>query len=586
MSADKTFDLDAARRRLDGAGGRQYWRSLEELADTDSFREYLHREFPAQASEWLDPVGRRNFLKLMGASIALAGATACTRQPAELIVPYVQKPEEIVPGKPLYFATAMELGGVAMGLLAESHMGRPTKLEGNPDHPSSLGATDLLAQASVLTLYDPDRSRQITYLGEVRPWASFVQSMRNARGEVAAVGGAGLRVLTGSTSSPTLVAQMEELLAALPQARWHRDDPVSRRNVYEGARLAFGEPMETQYRLDQARTIVVLDADLFGTEVPGGVRYARDFANGRRVRQGQAEMNRLYVAEPAPTPTGAVADHRLPLRGGDVEGVARAILAALQGGAAPPIGEAVDAFVAAAAADLRAAGARGLLVVGLRQPPEVHAIAHAVNQALGAVGSTVVHTDPVVALPSEADSLAALVNDMQAGAVRLLLILGVNPVYTAPADLAFADALLKVPTRVHVGLHDDETAALCQWHVNGAHYLEAWSDSRAHDGTVSIVQPLIAPLYQGRSFHEVMAVFSDRPERTGYDLVREYWQQSPQVTGDFEAWWRGAVHDGVVPGTALPVRTVGAAQVPSSPGRARAGVELAFAPDPTVYDGQ
>ncbi len=289
MSADKTFDLPSIRARLSAVRGRQFWRSLEELAETPEFTSFVQREFPQHASEWLDPVGRRGFLKLMGASLALAGATACTRQPEELIVPYVRQPENLVPGRPLFFATAMPLSGSAIGLLAESHEGRPTKIEGNPDHPASLGATDAYSQASVLQLYDPDRSTAITFLGEIRPWGTFVQIMGQALSQRKAVQGAGLRFLTESVSSPTLVGQLQEVLAALPQAKWHQWEPVNHDNPYAGARLAFGEAVETTYKFDQARVVVSLGADFLGAG-PGNVRYSRDFANGRRVRKAKAEM--------------------------------------------------------------------------------------------------------------------------------------------------------------------------------------------------------------------------------------------------------------------------------------------------------
>ena len=589
MNDDKTTDLASIRARLAAGGGRQYWQSLDELADSPSFQALVAREFPAQASEWLDPKGRRGFLKLMGASIALAGATACTRQPDELLVPYVRQPEEVVPGRPLYFATAMTLGGIATGLLAESHVGRPTKLEGNPEHPSSLGATDLLAQASILTMYDPDRSRAITYLGEVRPWASFVAAMQTVLGEVRALGGTGLHFLTETTTSPTLAAQFAGVLSAIPGARWHQYDPVSPDGVHQGGQLAFGAPAHVHYRLDQAQVVVSLDADLFGAGTPGNVRYQRDFAAGRRVRRARAEMNRLYVAEPTPTVTGSIADSRLPLKASRMDAVARAMLAGVQGAALPGLGAPeLDAFVAASVQDLLAARGRGAVVAGGRQTAAVHAVVHAINHALGNLGAAVVVTDPLTPdASSQLDGLKSLVADLNAGTVRLLVVLGGNPVFTAPADLKFGEAIRRAQTRVHVGLFDDETAAQCHWHVGSTHFLEEWSDARGHDGTASIVQPLIAPLYGGRSFHEVLAVFSDRPERTGYDLVREHWQAQAAFAGrDFEAAWREAVHDGVIAGTASQPWDAGAPAVPAAPPPPAGGFEVAFAPDPTIYDGR
>ena len=588
MKDDKTIDLASIRARLAEGSGRQYWRSLDELADSPSFQALVRREFPAQASEWLDPKGRRGFLKLMGASIALAGATACTRQPDELLVPYVRQPEEIVPGKALFFATAMTLGGIATGLLAESHVGRPTKIEGTPEHPSSRGATDLLAQGSILTMYDPDRSRTVTYLGEVRPWVSFAAAMQTILGEVKVLG-TGLHFLTETTTSPTLAAQFASIAASVPGARWHQYDPVSPDGVHQGGQLAFGEPVHVHYRLDQAQVVVSLDADLFGPGTPGNVRYQRDFAEGRRVRRARAEMNRLYVAEPTPTVTGSIADNRMPARASRMDAIARAILAGVQGGAAPALGsKELDAFVAAAIQDLTAARGRAIVVAGGRQPGAVHAVVHAINHALGNLGTTVIVTDPLTPdATSQVDGLKSLVGELNAGRVRLLVILGGNPVFNAPADLKFGEAIRKAQTRVHVGLFDDETAAQCHWHISGTHFLEEWSDARAHDGTASIVQPLIAPLYGGRSFHEVVAVFTDRPDRTGYDLVREYWQAQPAMAAQpFEAAWRKAVHDGVIAGSAPTPKSVGAPSVPPPVAAIEGAFEVAFAPDPTVYDGR
>ncbi|HWP43061.1 MAG TPA: TAT-variant-translocated molybdopterin oxidoreductase, partial [Blastocatellia bacterium] len=320
---DKKIDLVSIQSRLDSSQGKEYWRSLEELADTEAFQQMLHREFPSQASEFTDPVGRRRFLKLMGASLALAGLTACTRQPTEKIAPYARSPEELIPGKPLFFATAMPFGGGGIGLLVESHEGRPTKVEGNPDHPASLGATDIFAQASVLTLYDPDRSKTVTYIDNPRSYAAFLGAVRREMIAQQGTGGAGLRILTGRITSPTLADQIRTLLAAYPSAKWHQHEPAGG-NSLEGARLAFGQYVNTVYRFDRANVVVSLDSDFLNCG-PASVRYSRDFMSRRRLEGGRSEMSRLYAVESTPTLTGAVADHRLPLRPGEVQSFASAI---------------------------------------------------------------------------------------------------------------------------------------------------------------------------------------------------------------------------------------------------------------------
>src|SRR5207249_2669651 len=297
---------------------RGFWRTLDELANDPAFQERLYNEFPSQIEAVADPVARRTFLKLMGASLALAGVTACTRQPPEKILPYVRQPEGLVPGAPLFFATAMTLGGVATGLLVESHEGRPTKIEGNPLHPGSLGATDVFAQAAVLGLYDPDRSQTITNLGEIRPWSAFLGAIRAALTAQQPIKGGGLRILTEAINSPTLAAQIRDLLERFPSGRWHQWDPASRDNARAGSKLAFGRYVETQYRIEQADVILTLDADFLASG-PGAVRYARDFAARRRPDR----MNRLYALESTPTSTGSRADHRLPFKPSYIETVAR-----------------------------------------------------------------------------------------------------------------------------------------------------------------------------------------------------------------------------------------------------------------------
>jgi len=310
---NESKDIEGLRARLDGTRGRDYWRSLEAVAETPEFKQFLHREFPQNASEWLDPVGRRGFLKLMSASLALAGVSACTRQPNEELVPYVRQPEEIVPGKPLFYATAMTMNGAGMGLLVESHEGRPTKIEGNPDHPSSRGSTDLFAQASILGLYDPDRSQTLTNLGDIRPFSAFVSAAKEILAAQKTSGGRGFRLLTETVASPTLAAQIRALLETLPQAKWVQWEPAGRHNAREGSRLAFGEYVEAQYAVDKADVILSLDADFLCLGA-SGLRHARAFASRRRIEGDRAQTNRLYAVESTPTNTGSKADHRLPLR--------------------------------------------------------------------------------------------------------------------------------------------------------------------------------------------------------------------------------------------------------------------------------
>jgi MoCo/4Fe-4S cofactor protein with predicted Tat translocation signal len=568
----------------------EFWRTLEERLGDPAFQRHLYDEFPTllpTLEQVADPVARRTFLKLMGASLALAGVSACTRQPTERIVPYVRQPEDLVPGQPLFYATAMTVGGVATGLLVESHEGRPTKIEGNPLHPGSLGASDVYAQAAILGLYDPDRSQTITNLGEIRPWSAFLGAINAALTAQRPLRGAGVRLLTESVGSPTLAAQIRDVLSRFPDAKWHQWDPASRNNARVGAKLAFGEFVDAQYRFDQADVILSLDADFLGSG-PAPLRYARDFAARRRPEQAD-RMNRLYAIESMPTSTGARADHRFPARPSDIERAARQVAATLGvGGGSGAAGGSDRAarFVAAVAKDLQAHRGRSLVIAGDGQPAAVHALAHAMNQALGNVGATVVYTPPAEAEPvDQIQSLRDLVADMNAGTVDLLIIVGGNPVYSAPADVQFADALGKVQLRAHLGQHVDETSALCHWHIPEAHFLESWSDARGFDGTVAIVQPLIAPLYGGHSAHDVLAAMSERPERSSHDLVREFWK----VDKD-DRTWRKWLHDGVVPDTAFAPKSVraatGAAAAAAAPPPGGSGLEIVFRNDPSVLDGR
>jgi len=616
-----TIDLKAVRAKLQKNGAPDVWRSLDEVSGTAEFKDYLHREFPSNASEWLDPVGRRNFLKLMSASMALAGVTACTVQPEELIVPYVRQPEEEIPGKPLYFATAITHGGVGAGLLVESHEGRPTKIEGNPDHPASKGATDLFAQGSVLTLYDPDRSQTINQLGDMRPWSAVIAAIRGGLSAQAATKGAGLRILTETVASPTLAAQIQQVLAQQPGAKWIQWEPVNRDNARAGARMAFGQYLEPVYDLTKADVILSLDADFLSSDGAANLMYMRQFASRRRVEDSADNLNRLYVVESDMTVTGGRADHRLPIKSSQVEAFARAVAAGAGvsgiSGTAPA---GADAFASAVAKDLSDHKGRAVVIAGDAQPAAVHALAHAINAAIGAPVSYL--PTPEIVPTEQNAAFSELVSDINASKVQMLVIIGEsNPVFSAPADYKFDEAIRKVNLVVHSGLFFDETARLSHWHIPAAHYLEAWSDARTIDGTVSIVQPLIQPLYGGKSSHEMIATMSDRPERAGYDVVREFWQASapkapvpaapdvpvvpkgntaatPAATSaavaapvdPFEKQWRKWLHDGFIGGsTAVAGTSTVAPDFSSRVGAAKApvdGVEINFRRDLTIYDGR
>jgi MoCo/4Fe-4S cofactor protein with predicted Tat translocation signal len=587
-------------------GDRMWWRSLEERASTPEFREMLGREFPRHASEWDESLSRRRFLELAGASLALGGLVACTRQPQEQIIPYVKQPEEVIPGRPLFFATAFALSGYGTGLLVESHTGRPTKIEGNPDHPSSLGATDALAQASVLGLYDPDRSQTITEYDKIRTWTALTEAVGAKMISLRGLKGEGLRILTGAVTSPTLADQLTSFLTALPKAKWHQWEPAGRDRVHAGTRLAFGRDVELRFDFGKADVLVALDGDPF-VSGPGCLAYTRQFARRRRAsaKDPKAPALRFYSAETSPEPGGTLADHRLPVPAVRLPALAAALAAAVGVPGVPvPTGldETSRRFVAAAADDLKKNVGRSLVVAGECAPPGVHALAAAINLAVDAYGRTVLVTDPVEAAPvDQAASIAELAADLAAGKVDLLLVLGVNPVFDAPADLDFAKAMERAALRVHLGLYKDETSAWAQWHVPEAHYLESWGDVRGHDGTATIQQPLVDPLYGGKSALEIVELLSvagtDAPPKTGMEIVKAYWQKNRGTAG-FDAFWRKSLNDGVVAGTELPVRPIVPKADAGPAGLLALGVAARvcppasealtalFRPDPAVFDGR
>jgi MoCo/4Fe-4S cofactor protein with predicted Tat translocation signal len=598
-SKPRPLDLAAVRTRLQSKSGKQYWRTLEELAGDPEFEELLHREFPRQApSEWDDSVDRRDFLKLMAASLALAGLSGCGPAPGQYIVPYVKQPDGMILGKPMFFATAMPFCGDAIGLLVESHEGRPTKIEGNPDHPGSLGATDVFAQASLLNLYDPDRAQTVTKAGEIHTWSQFLDAAQALAANFRAVEGEGLRILTGIITSPTLAGQLEDILKMYPKAKWHQWEPAVGDGTREGAKLAFGSYVNTVYRPENAEVILSLDSD-FLSSGPGHVRYMREFYRRRKLTDPNPLadetsrgnlMNRLYVVEPTPSVTGATADHRLPLRYAEIGQFARALAGKLGLGGSGKLPPAAEKWLNAVVKDLQKYPKRTLVVAGEQQPAEVHALVHAINGALGNVGTTLYYTEPVEAQPvNHLESFRELCADMDAGKVETLVILGVNPVYTAPHDFDFTSKLQKVATAIHVSSHFDETSQYCLWHVAESHYLETWSDARAYDGTVSVVQPLIAPLYRTHSPREVLGAFTQKPGIADYDTLRDR-LKTAYPSGDFEKFWRKTLNDGVVAGTAfapinVPLKFNAGSLSPAKESSSDE-LEFLFRPDPCIFDGR
>ncbi len=577
----------------------RHWRSLDELADTEDFRAWVRDEYPADIADRLDGVSRREVLKLMAASFALAGLTGCSETQPEHIVPTVRSHGAAPVSTPLHFATAVTRDGFAQGVVVQSRAGRPIKVEGNPDHPASLGSTDVFSQAAILTLYDPDRSQAVYHGRDAGTWAAARTALLERVELARRQGGRGLRLLTGPTTSPTLIAQIGGLLKDLPEAGWHVHSAIDPGNRQGGVRLALGIAAELVPHVLEADVVLSLDADfLYGW--PGSVRHARDFAARRSVSsatRASARMNRLYVVEPCPSVTGASADHRLALPPSRIEDVARALLgelgvAALQD--VRPRGELTPdqlRWVRAAARDLADHRGRGLVIAGDGQPPIVHAIALAMNEHLGNLGGTLAVVEPVSAsgLP-ESRPLSQLAHDIDAGALESLLIVDANPAYDAPADLAFDRALQRVPFSAHLGLYRDETARHCTWHLPMAHEFESWGDARAYDGTAAVLQPLIEPLYRGRTPIQLLDLLAGRPESSGLELVRRHWRTS--TAGDFEKWWQTVLMRGVVPESGAKRldarvrhedvrRAAERAVLPDSAG----SIELSFQPDPTVWDG-
>lgn len=588
MPPMSSIDYGALRDQLAGKYGAGYWRSLAELADTPEYRDQSQGEFANGSQLWNAPVTRRSILKLLGASMALAGMAGCTRQPDEYIVPYVNMPEHQIPGRAKYYATTTRVGGYAHGVLAESHEGRPVKLEGNPDHPATLGACDAIAQASVLSLYDPDRSSAVRHEGVISRFTDCLMALEKQQRKWDAADGRGLCFLTGAVVSPSEQAQIKRLRQRWPGARWFAHEPVERQSVFAGSELLFGRALEPRYQFDKAAVVVSLDADFLQSQ-PGFLRYARDFSARRRPRDHATAQSRLYVLESTPGITGASADHKRSLTWYEIEPAVRQLAIALGVEVAPPSQTVLPQnWVQAMAADLQQHKGAALLVPGEQQPPAVHAIAHAINKALDGFGATVDWMRPVV--EQEVETLPRLAEAIQQGEVNSLLMLESNPVYSAPADLTFAELLEQVPWLLHWGQYYDETARLCHWHIPAAHALECWGDARAYDGTASIIQPLIEPLHGGKTALQMYAAIDKGQERDARELLLDYWRGQHAEEG-FEQFWKQSLHDGLIAESRSPsvnpsIQTAWQDQLPKPQAAPQSALVLQFRPDPALWDGR
>ena len=615
--------------------GKEYWRSVEEFVDAPEFEEFVKQEYPAHAEEWDNTLSRRNFVKVMGASLALAGLSGCVIQPPEKIVPYVSQPEGMLPGRPLFFATAYSVGGVAMGLLAKSFDGRPVKIEGNPDHPGSRGATDVRAQASLLDMYDPDRSQQITYRGVPKTWQAFSTELRAAVETNRADGGAGIRFLTETVTSPTLISQFKQIAAELPNSKWIQYEPVNDDNAMAGAKMAFGSTAQPVYEFDKAERILSLDCDIFSGF---NVGYLKDYAAGKAWSPDKKDISRLYMVETTMTITGAKADHRLAVKPSQLAEVAKAIAQKIGVAGATSANTANGDWIDAMARDLVANKGKSVVVAGASASPIVHALANAMNSTLGNIGQTVNYVEPFSPGTDklEIDQLRELMADIDAGRVKMLVILGGNPAYSTPVDLRLSLERIneKVPLRIHLGHHQNETAEICHWHIPEHHFLESWADGRAYDGTVTMTQPLIAPLYDSHSVYELVQLFfKENFDKRDYDIVKGFWQTqgattpvaattmaalastsrapasnsnsapatanrppanaaaaSTSAANAFEDRWRKYVHDGFIPNTASNPKGVSGRSAflgqQQSVQPAGGSVEINILPDPNIYDGR
>ncbi len=559
---------------------RLYWRSKSQFESDPEFQTFVKDEFLPEVAKAPSQASRRQFMQLMGASIAMAGLSGC-RKPAERILPFSKMPEDVIPGIPLQYATAMPFRGIVQPIVVESHDGRPTKIEGNANHPSGSGASGVFEQASILNLYDPDRSQSVLNNGDVATWRSFASAWRGLPAS------ASVAVVAKPSSSPTLASLKRQLGTNRP-LKWIDYSPAGDDPEQEGYSQAYGQGIRPRYRFSNARVIVSLDSDFLAPTHRDFIHNTGEYSASRAIENPDDAISRLYAFESQYSITGGMADNRLATRSSDIAAVAAAIADGLGVSHGSSLGRAFsgNAFVQAVVDDLRDAGPRGVVVAGETQPAQVHALCAAINNSLGANNTCV---DLLVVGNStgmKSSDLARFASEVQAEGVDALVFLDVDPLYEAPEVADWNRLADSAQLSIHVGMHVDATAKACDWHLPMTHYLEAWGDGRSYDGTLSVIQPLIAPLVAGAiSDIELVSFLASGVRNAGYDLVRGQW--SAALGGNLEGGWRRVLHDGFLPGSGYSVFTGQAAPANLSGIRSvpQDQTEIVFHVSSTMLDG-
>ncbi|MDG5765968.1 TAT-variant-translocated molybdopterin oxidoreductase [Balneolales bacterium ANBcel1] len=574
---------------------KTYWRSLNELAQNEEYKKFAEREFPENATELTDGVSRRNFLQIMGASIALAGLSAC-RKPVQKIMPYARQPEHVIPGIPLYYASAAPFRGNLSGIVVETHEGRPTKIEGNELHPDSGGRTNSRQQAAILDLYDQDRSRKVRHNGSDSSWSDFIRFCS----EHFAENGNRVAFISEANSSPTLARLRDQAMQRFPDARWVTFEPYNDESVLNGVNMAFGSRLRPHYHFDKARITLSLDDD-FMQDSDNNVRYIADFAQSRAIASADDEPARLYVAESNYSLTGSNADHRLRIKSSELPRFCYSLAAALSERVSGL--EAYSGFtsefnghswISVLVEELIRHRGESILTAGAEHDGGVHATVAAINLALGNIGRTVEYLDvPWLAEDDQNRAFSELTAEMTAGNIDTVVLVGTNPVFTAPADLNVESALSRVPVSIHLSSHYDETSRHCTWHVPRAHFLETWGDGYSCSGASSIIQPMIQPLLGGKSEVEFVNAVVNAEDTASYDLIRETWVNL--LPAPFESHWNRVLHDGLLEDSRFEAADVAlsagfatdVAEFTSRPYEIPAdAIELVMRPDPKLHDGR